>query len=570
VTPAALIADMLVAQGVRSVFSVAGASHARLLNALDRAGVNIISSRHEGGAVASADGYARVRRRLGVALIIADQGLPNAVGCLSAAFLANSPVLVLVAALPSGFVDKKTRVDHLALVKGITKWAGTVESADALGNDLRNAMSAALSGRPGPALLIMSGDQMTAELDWSGPFGPVSVAAPGAPDGAAIDRASDLLASAARPLLIAGAGAYWAGAGPGLRRLNEESGIPVTANGLGRGVLAENWTTCFSWPYAQIAAREADCVLLVGARLTQRLGFGVPPRFAADARFIQIDIAAEEAKRTRPIDVFINADAGAATDALADALARQPAAPRADRSSWLRDALRDRRARVHALITAARQPIHPLRLGAELARRIPAGSVYVGDGADIQSWMYGAVAITSAPGFMDHYPMGAMGIGTPLAVGAAAALRDEAGGREAPPVVLVTGDGSLGFYPAELHAAARAGLRVVVVVGNDGAWGTEVYEQRRTIGRDINTRLGALPYEKLAESFGCLGLRLERDEDIGAVLDQAFASRQTVLVNVIIDPEAGAELKSDPLLRMILFSDLEEGQKKLAVTGEND
>ena len=568
-TPAALIADMLVAQGVRSVFSVAGASHARLLNALDRAGVNIISSRHEGGAVASADGYARVRRQLGVALIIADQGLPNAVGCLSAAFLANSPVLVLVAALPSGFVDKKTRVDHLALVKGITKWAGIVESADALGNDLRNAMSAALSGRPGPVLLIMSGDQMTAELDSSGASGPVPVTLPAAPDSTAIDRASNLLASARRPLLIAGAGAYWAGAGPGLRRLNEEFGIPVTANGLGRGVLAENWKTCFSWPYAQIAACEADCVLLVGARLTQRLGFGVPPRFAGDARFIQIDISAEEAERTRPIDVFINADAGAATDALADALARRPA-PGADRRLWLGQALQDRRARVDALSAAARQPIHPLRLGAELATRIPAGSVYVGDGADIQSWMYGAVAITSAPGFMDHYPMGAMGIGTPLAVGAAAALRDEAGGREAPPVLLVTGDGSLGFYPAELHAAALAGLRVVVVVGNDGAWGTEVYEQRRTIGRDINTRLGTLPYEKLAESFGCLGLRLERDEDIGAVLDQAFASKQTVLVNVIIDPEAGAELKDDPLLRMILFSDLEEGQKKLSVAREND
>lgn len=568
-TPASLIADMLVAQGVRSVFSVAGASHARLLNALDRAGVNIISSRHEGGAVASADGYARVRRQLGVALIIADQGLPNAVGCLSAAFLANSPVLVLVAALPSGFVDKKTRVDHLALVKGITKWAGIVESADALGNDLRNAMSAALSGRPGPVLLIMSGDQMTAELDSSGASAPVPVTSPAAPDSTAIDRASDLLASARRPLLIAGAGAYWAGAGPGLRRLNEEFGIPVTANGLGRGVLAENWKTCFSWPYAQIAACQSDCVLLVGARLTQRLGFGVPPRFAGDARFIQIDIVAEEAERTRPIDVFINADAGAATDALADGLARRPA-PSADRRLWLSRALQDRRARVDALSAAARQPIHPLRLGAELARRIPAGSVYVGDGADIQSWMYGAVAITSAPGFMDHYPMGAMGIGTPLAVGAAAALRDEAGGREAPPVLLVTGDGSLGFYPAELHAAALAGLRVVVIVGNDGAWGTEVYEQHRTIGRDINTRLGTLPYEKLAESFGCLGLRLERDEDIGAVLEQAFASKQTVLVNVIIDPEAGAELKSDPLLRMILFSDLEEGQKKLSAAREND
>ncbi len=410
---------------------------------------------------------------------------------------------------------------------------------------------------------------MTAELDSTGPFERVPLAAPPAPDAALLEQAADLLAGAERPLVIAGAGAYWAGAGPGLRRLNAEFGIPAAANGLGRGVLPEDWSTSFSWPYAQIAAHASDCVLLVGARLTQRLGFGLPPRFAADAKFIQIDIAPEEAERPRPIDVFINADAAVAIDALADKLAVGPKT-HAGRAGWLGRGLQDRRARVDALIAAPRQPIHPLRLGAELARRIPAGSVYVGDGADIQSWMYGAIAITAAPGFMDHYPMGAMGIGTPLAVGAAAALRDAAGGQPAPPVVLVTGDGSLGFYPGELHGAALAGLRLVVVVGNDGAWGTEVYEQRRAIGRDINTRLGALPYEKLAESFGCAGLRLERDEDIGTVLDQAFQSDRPALVNVIIDPQAGAEMKSDPLLRMILFSDLEEGQRMLSAGSRED
>jgi acetolactate synthase-1/2/3 large subunit len=177
--------------------------------------------------------------------------------------------------------------------------------------------------------------------------------------------------------------------------------------------------------------------------------------------------------------------------------------------------------------------------------------------------MYGAVAIRQSPGFMDHYPMGAMGIGTPLAVGAATAMRDLDPDRPRP-VFLVTGDGSLGFYAAELHAAAAASLRLIVIVGNDGAWGTEVHEQRQAIGREINTRLGKLPYEKLAEAFGCIGLRAETPDELNTAIDRALTADRPVVINALLDVEHGAVLKSDPLLRMILFSDLEEGRRRLS------
>ena len=112
---------------------------------------------------------------------------------------------------------------------------------------------------------------------------------------------------------------------------------------------------------------------------------------------------------------------------------------------------------------------------------MPDDAILVGDGADIQNWMYGALRVRQAPGFLDHYPLGAMGVGTPLAVGAAAAATEAPG--PARTVVLVTGDGAFGFHPAELHAAARAGLRLVCIVGNDGAWGTEMHGQVQAVGR---------------------------------------------------------------------------------------
>ena len=129
--------------------------------------------------------------------------------------------------------------------------------------------------------------------------------------------------------------------------------------------------------------------------------------------------------------------------------------------------------------------------------------------------------------------------------------------------MLVTGDGAFGFHASEIHAAARAGLRLVVIIGNNGAWGSEVFEQRRSLGRSVNTELGVLPYERVAEGFGCLGLLARDEAETVAALDRAFAAQGPVVINVHTDPEAGAAIKTDPLLRMILFSDLAEGQRSL-------
>ena len=564
---AELIAAALQANGVGSVFAVAGASHAFLLDALERRGLGIVSARHESGAVSAADGYARTRRGLGVALSIAEQGIANTVGGLAAAFAANSPVLVLLALPPERLAGTHGVLPRsgLGLLEPVSRHVGIARSPDVLEDELRNALAVALGGRPGPVVLGFPGALMRAPV--SEPAASLGVGRPAEPEPARelVREAAAWLRRAERPLIVAGAGCYWSDAGEPLRQLHARSGIPVAANGLARGLVPEDWQGSFSWPYAQLAAHAADCVLFAGVRLTQRLGFGRPPRFAADARFIQVDLHAAEAHRHRPIELFMHAGAKPALTALS-AEFEASGWPEPGRGRWLAAALETRRAAVGAIADRPAEPLHLLRLGRLLAARLPAQSVYVGDGADIQSWMYGCVAIRSTPGFMDHYPLGAMGVGTPLAVGAAVASRELArrAGREAAPTVLVTGDGSLGFHAAELHAAAREQLRLVVIVGNDGAWGTEVHEQREAIGRDLNTRLGALPYEQLAAAFGCLGLRAETEPELEAALERAFGEPGPVLVNALLDTAAGAQLRADPRLRMIVFSDLGAAQPAAA------
>jgi len=573
-----VVSRALARYGIRTVFSLAGASHTFLLEALQRDGLRIISNRHESGCVSAADGYARVTGRLGVALIIADQGMPNAINGIATAFHACSPVLVLVARLPDSWTEAESEYDNLKhpLVGSISKWARTVPTAERLAEYVDAAAKRALTGRRGPVVLQIPQEFLQAKVaDAAASMPPIPQAARPAADSAAILRAAQLLQTAKKPLLIAGAGACHGEASDALRALVERCDLPIAGNGLGRGLVPEDGVRSFSWPFMQLVAREADVVCVIGARLKQRLGYGLPPRFAANAQFIQIDIEAEELSRNRRIDVAIVADAGLACRQLLEALDTQAfdsVAPRASktvgRAIWVREALQARFRYLDTLVDSkiSTDVIHPLVLGRAIARRVDAAAIVIGDGADIQNWMYAALPVRQAPGFLDHYPMGAMGVGTPLAVGAAAAAREiaEQTGTQPRQIVMTTGDGAFGFYPAELHAAAQAGLKITCIIGNDGAWGTELHGQTQAIGRTVNTELGFPPYEKVAQGFGCAGLQVSSPAKLEAVLDAAFAHDGTCVVNVIIDRNAGVAIKTEPLAKMILFDDLASNIKTLA------
>ncbi len=559
-TGATLVSHVLRQSGVGTVFSLAGAAHHRLLDALDRDGVRIIGSRHESATVGHADGYSRVTGRLGVALIIANQGLANAIGGIASANEACSPLLVLVARMPQSQDEPGLLqdIDEIAMARPVCKWARTVRDAERLGEYVNLACHKALSGRPGPVVLSIPADLLGAKLEHSieeePPATPVVQPAAGP---AQIERAAALIAAAQRPLIVVGSGATRSGAGPALRRLAGELRVPVFGNALGRGLVPEDMVVGFPWPLAQVAAKEADVVVVAGVRTNQKISYGRWPRFAKSARFIQINVDAEDIGRNRHVEVPIVADAGQALAGIADALVARGYRAAGD-PTWVNAALAPRLQRIEEVGRGDDGPIHAYRMARELMEVMPRHAIMVGDGADVQNWFHAIVRIHQAPGYLDHQPLGSMGIGTPLAIGAAAGaaeLAKEQGG-EPRPVVLVTGDGAFGFYPSEWSTAAREGLRIVCLISNDGGWGTERHAQRQSIGRTINTDLGSPRYDVVAEGFGCYGELVESPAAVGPAIRRALAADRPAVLNCITDPEAGRLRKEDPRLQMIPHEDI--------------
>jgi acetolactate synthase-1/2/3 large subunit len=447
--------------------------------------------------------------------------------------------------------------DGLDLVKPFVKWARTVHDVDRIEEFFNAAFHQASSGRPGVAVLGIPTHLEGAKLrDASRPPTAKLSPIPAEPARSAITALADAFAKARRPLVLCGSGAALAGAGAALRELARRFGVPVFGHALGRGLVAEDMDHGYPWALAQPAARHADLVIAVGIRLQQRIGFGMAPRFAEDALFAQIDIAPGEIGRTRTIDLPIHGDAAAGVGALvAELTARnQPACAR----DWIGAALAERLARVAELGRDDTAPIHPLQIARALMERLPAETIFVADGADVYNWMSALMRMRSERCYLDHYPLGSMGIGTPLALGAAAGARQlsEDSGEPARPVVLVTGDGSFGFYPAEFNSAALAGLKLLCIISNDGNWGTERNALLTRLGTTVNCVLGQCDYHLVAQGFGVAGERIEHADELGPAIDRALAHSGSIVLNVLTDPDAGKARKLDPRLRMVTFEDL--------------
>lgn len=545
------------AVGVRTVFSLAGAQHTRLLDVLDRAGYRIVGNRSEAAVVESADGYARVTGKVGFGLIISDQGVVNSVSGFATAFEAGSPVVVLMARPPIGKEDPRRgpHAHRSVVVDPVCKWHAEVLRPELLWETLVAAIDVATSGRPGPVILTVPADFLSTEVPDVArsptrprALGPVRTR----PSRAAVAAAVALLSGAERPVVIAGSGLRASEAADALGALCRRYDLPLLVEAGARGALDEDRHSVFSWPFGQTAAAVADVVLLLGGRLGPKLGYGRPPRFAADARFIQVDVVPEELGRGRAVDVPMVADVGAAVEDLAAELERTGFAPPS--GQWFRDRLASRQARVDAVPDSGKEGLHPYAVARRLNELLTGPVIYVGDGADTLNWMHGGLRLRGGSMWIDHRPLGSMGVGMGLAVGACAGEAERAGD-EARPVVLVTGDGALGYHVMELETAARAGMPLRVVVSNDGAWGTEKHGQVKNLGRHVNTELSVVGYELVAEGLGCRGFRATDEKELDDALQAMGDVSGPALVNVVVDRSSGALRKAEPLVEMIFFDE---------------
>ncbi len=524
-----LIALALKRAGVTHLFTLNGGHIWPILMGASEHGIRIIDVRHEQTAAFAAEGWAKVTRECGVAAVTAGPGVTNATSALAQAQSNDAPLFVLGGRAPAARwgMGSLQEMDHVEVVRSLTKKAVTLNAADDAYGMASECMRTALSRRTGPVFMDVPLDVFFAAADV--PEAPERLTPDRGPhpDPDLVERAARLIAEAQRPAVIAGGSVWWAHAEHELRALVEAAQLPLSVNGMARGVLPPGHPLFF--PRARgPALGEADLIVVVGALLDFRLNFGQPPVFAEDARLVFVDV--DEHRKHRSSDVAIYGDLKAALGALAAAAAGGP-----QRTAWL-DRLRESesasRRRDEAMTSSDVVPIHPARLIAEVDRFCAADAIIVGDGGDFVSFA-GRLIERSRPGlWIDPGPFGCLGSGPGYAMAAKLARPDRQ-------VVLLSGDGAFGFAAMEFDTMVRHHIPVVCVVGNNGIWALEKHPMQSLLGTSIAADLGRRTrYDEVVRALGGYGEMVERPEDIRPALERAFASGLPACVNVICDETA--------------------------------
>jgi acetolactate synthase-1/2/3 large subunit len=532
-----LVARMLAREGVQTAFTLSGLHVAPIYAGCVEAGVRLVDTRHEQAAAHAADAWARLSRGVGVAIVTAGPGVTDAVTGVANAWSANVPLVLLGGAAPT-FNQGRGALQEMAqtqLFTGITKWADRVPSPELVPSFMARAFRVARAGRPGPVFLELPWDVLSNGADDSLLEAQVryrtAARSPGDPE--QVEAALALLGRAERPVVLAGSSVYWDDAAAELLALADATAVPVYLNGMGRGCLPPGHPS-FLQLSRKDALSEADVVLVVGTPLDFRVGYGTEPTFAPGARVIQVDVDGAEIGRNRPIEVGIVGDSRSVLAQLLAGAGRwgEPAWPRR-----LRDAEERRRLAQRVHEESGQRPVHHFRLAraiAEVAER--AGDVtYVGDGGNVVAVAAKVLPVHRPGRWLDPGPLGCLGVGAPFAIAAKLLAPDR-------PVCVIQGDGAFGLNGMDYETAVRFGLPMVVVVGNDAAWGQIRVPQRAMYGDDRSpaTTLAPTRYDKVVQALGGDGEHVDDPADLVPALERAFASGTVYCVDVALDPEAAA------------------------------
>ena len=525
-----LVAKVLKQEGVECIFGLCGGEIDPIFQGCQDEQIRIIDTRHEQAAVFMADAWARLTGKPGVAMVTAGPGVTNAVTGLWTALGTASPIVVFggktsLRTLEWGVLQD---MDSLSLAKTVTKWAGAGYETKRIAEYVSMAFRQALSGRPGPVYLEFPIDVLGATIEEAEVTLPKNYRTTARPQGdpTLVKEAVDLLLGADRPLLIAGSGMWWSQAAKELQELIELAQIPLLLTpSMGQGSVPADHPLCVGT--TRVGSKGADVILLLGARLDFRLGFGRTPMFSENSRWIQVDIEPTEIGRNRPIDIGITGDARAVIKQMIEE-ARDRCQGRKE-LPWVRECreqLRVQQEQLEVIMNSDSVPVHPARLCKEIRDFLNRDATIVVDGGEISGWGFRALKSYKPGHFLHVLPTGTLGIGPSFAMAARVA-------RPAEQVLLLSGDGSFGLNAMEFDTMVRHKLPIVCVIANDEAWGMIVrLQQAKGPDRVVGSKLGFVRYDKVVEALGGYGEAIERPEDIRPALERAFASGLPACINV--------------------------------------
>jgi acetolactate synthase-1/2/3 large subunit len=553
------IARMLEAEGVEVVFGIIDGSYFGLYSRLRDHGIRLVTPRHETSAVHMAGAYARLTGRLGVCIASNGPGAANALPGIAVENGEGNRVLLITSWRRSPIVGPDRGgtyqyFDQVAVMRPMTRWSGAATRFERIPEVMRRAFRQAWHGRPGAVHVCVPEDVINGE------FEAPDVPDPGperyrrrdpiAPGADPVRRAADWLAAARQPLLHVGSGVVHAGAAAEVRELAELLRAPVTTSWGARDAMDERCPESIPMCHVALVDRvrnEADVVLALGSRFGETDWWGKPPywRSAAEQRLIQVDVDEEILGLNKPVDLAVVADVRSFLVALLAVLKERDLAERAPaRDAQLR-AYRDARAEDRAELDKALEtdgsPLHPAHVATIARELLDDDAILVIDGGNTAIWASFYWEVRQPGTLLSTWKFGMLGAGVAQALGAAVARP----GRQ---VVCILGDGAMGFHPQEIETAVRNALPVVYVVLCDRQWGMVKVNQEFAIDpertlregglpveQNINTDLGEIRFDRLAESMGARGERAESPPELRRALERCLEAGGPAVVHVDVD-----------------------------------
>ena len=509
------------AHGVETMFTLSGAHVFPMYDGAVKADppMRLLDVRHEQTAAFAAEATGKLTRVPGLAVLTAGPGVTNGVSAIAQAQFAGSPLVVVGGRAPanrwgSGSLQE---LDQPPIVESVSKLATTLHTAGDVLGGMHDAFTAAGSSHRGPVFVDVPMDEFFNAA--SGPLPTVGTLRGADPDPDAIDRIARLLSEASRPVLILGTDVWADRADVAALRFVEEVGIPVITNGMGRGVIPGGHRMLTTKARGQ-ALGGADLVIVVGTPLDFRLGYGVfggKEEGSTPARVVHIADSPGQVSGHAELAESVSGDLTSVLDGLQAALER---GSKPDWSGWvgqLADTVAAATARDLELLGAEADPIHPARIYGELVPRLAEDAVVIGDGGDFVSFAGKYVEPKRPGGWLDPGPYGCLGAGLGSAIAARIA-------RPSAQVVLLLGDGAAGFSLMDVDTLVRHDLPVVMVMGNNSAWGLEKGPMQMLYGYDVAADLAPrTAYHDVVKALGGAGEMVTDPKQIGPALDRAFA-----------------------------------------------
>lgn len=531
-----ILVESLAALGARRAFGIPGESYLAVLDALhDTAGrLDYVLCRHEGGAAFMAAAHGKLTGSPGLCMVTRGPGATNAAIGVHAAMQDSAPMILLVGQVATSMNGREAfqELDYRAVFGPMAKWAVEIDAADRVPEILSRAWTTAVSGRPGPVVIALPEDMLAAETEAAPLAEPVLLAEP-APAPAAVARLRDILARAARPVLYYG-GCNWTGGGAAaLQRFAEACRIPVASAFRCQDVI-DNHSPVFCGEagvgmpkQVRRLLTEADVVLAVNARFDEIStdGYSLWDVPQPKQRLVHVHGAeAEIGKIYRPL-LGIQAGPNAFAAALAG---MEPVA--GAWSGWCAGARAEYEAGFD--LPDLPSPVDMGKVSAILRETLPEDAIVTNGAGNFTVWpsrflKYGPKARLLAP------QSGAMGYGVPAAIAAKIEHPERT-------VLCFAGDGDFQMTSAELATALQAGAQPIILILNNGIYGTIRAHQERTYpARVSGTTMTRNPdFVALGQAYGFHAERVAATADFAAAFDRALASKTGAVLDLVIAPEA--------------------------------